>query len=187
MRWPFIEWHFSARLLLSVLIMQPNIIWAQRKDIVMITIQVHDAVDPVIKLEDKAFIFTGKSANQEFSFNTRVDLFGEVDAADEQSKYIVRPRGIEIKLKKKDDTVWWPRLSSNTKELHYISVGWNHWVDEDEEDEAPAQGFDWDGQGMDFGDYGDDDSDDDMEDVPPEGDEPAPEASPEGEVPPPVD
>ena len=160
--------------------MQPEIVWAQRKNIVLITIRVHDAINPEIKLADNTFTFKGKSADQQNSFDLTLELYGEVDAKDELSKYVIRPRGIDIALKKKDESVWWPRLAKTTKKLHYISVDWNRWVDEDEEDEKPAYP-DFGMDGMNFNNDDDDDDDDEMDDVTPAVEENA-DATPDAEA-----
>lgn len=156
--------------------MQPAIVWAQHKDgNVLVTIRVHDCIDPVVKLNGTTFTFTGESDNHEHKFNVTLELYEETLV--EESKYLVRPRGIEIVMKKKDTSIWWPRLAKTTKKLHYVSVDWDKWVDEDDEEEK--QGFNWGGaDGMDFGGMEDDDDDDDgMEEAAPSA---APAAAPEG-------
>jgi prostaglandin-E synthase len=142
--------------------MQPSIKWAQRKEgNVLVTIEVHDAQDPKISLTANSFTFTGASDKGDIKFNTTIELFEEIVV--EESHYLVRPRGIEMKLMKKDTSIWWPRLAKTTKKLHYVTVDWNRWVDEDDEEEKKND-FAWDGQGMNFDDDDDDDdsSDDDM-------------------------
>ena len=154
--------------------MQPSIIWAQRKDgNVLVTIRVHDAQDPKITLTATSFTFTGASDNGEYKYNTTIELFEEIVV--EESSYLVRPRGIEMKLKKKDTTIWWPRLAKTTKKLHYVTVDWDRWVDEDD-DEDEKKGFDWGDEGMNFGDMDDDSSSDDGEVEPVADDKPAEEA-----------
>lgn len=150
--------------------MQPSIVWAQRKDgDVLVTVAVHDAQDPKISLTATSFTFTGASDNGENKYNTTIELFEEIVV--EESHYLVRPRGIEMKLRKKDTSIWWPRLAKTTKKLHYVSVDWNRWVDEDDEDDKKND-FGWDGsEGMNFDDD-DSSSDDDMAEA-------APEAAPE--------
>ena len=139
--------------------MQPSIIWAQHKDgNVLVTIRVHDAQDPKVSLTATAFTFTGASDNGEHKYNTTIELFEEIVV--EESSYLVRPRGIEMKLKKKDTSIWWPRLAKTTKKLHYVSVDWDRWVDEDDDDDE-KKGFDWGDGGYNFGDDDDSSSDDD--------------------------
>jgi len=145
--------------------MQPSVIWAQRKDgNVLVTVRVHDAIEPVVKITPTTFNFVGTSDSRSNKFDLTIELFNEIDV--EQSRYLVKPRGIEIVLKKNDTSVWWPRLAKTTKKLHYISVDWDRWVDEDDEDEQKP-GFNWDGAGQGFEDNSDD-SDGEMPEVPAE-------------------
>jgi prostaglandin-E synthase len=160
--------------------MQAPIIWAQRKDKVLVTINVLDITGEVLKIEDGKFVFSGKSGDK--SYTAEVELFGEVIQA--ESHFVVRHRGVEIALAKKDKALWWPRLAKTTSRLHYITVDWNRWVDSSEDETAkPDFNFNPDEMGN-FG-GGDDDSDDEMQDVPPEGD--AAEDTPAGGESPPVD
>jgi prostaglandin-E synthase len=145
--------------------MQAPIIWAQRKDKVLVTINVLDITDQVLKIEDGKFVFSGKSGDK--SYTADLELFGEIIQAD--SHFVVRHRGLEIALAKKDKAVWWPRLAKTTSKLHYVSVDWNRWVDSSEDEDAkPGFNFNPDEMGDLGGPAGDDSSDDDLEDVPPE-------------------
>ncbi|KAH0795897.1 co-chaperone protein daf-41-like [Histomonas meleagridis] len=157
--------------------MQAPIIWAQRKDVVLVTVKVIDAVEPSVQIEGNSFIFKGKSYGKDIEYNTKIELFAEIEKA--ESKYIVRPSGIEIVLKKKDQTVWWPRLAKTTVKLHYVSVDWNRWVDSSDDDDA-ENNFNFDPADMEGFDEDDDDDDDD-DDEQPEGDAPAEEAKPDAE------
>ena len=148
--------------------MQAQIAWAQRKEKVLATVQVLDVKDPVLKIEGNKFTFSGKS--RETEYRCEVELFAEIDES--ESRYVVRQRGVEISLKKKDESIWWPRLAKTTTKLHWISVDWAKWVDSsDDEDEKPD--FMWDPSEMaSFGGDDDDEEDDDdgMVDVQPEED-----------------
>ena len=137
--------------------MQAPIIWAQRKDVVLVTVKVIDAVEPSVQIEGNSFIFKGKSYGKDIEYNTRIELFAEIEKA--ESKYIVRPSGIEIVLKKKDQTVWWPRLAKTTVKLHYVSVDWNRWVDSSDDEDADMNNFNFDPGDMEG--FDDDDGDDD--------------------------
>jgi hypothetical protein len=121
--------------------------WAQRKDKVLVTVGVIDVRDPVLNIEGTNFTFTG-SAGQS-SYSNTVELYADVDHA--QSKYVVRPRGVEIALVKKDASVWWPRLIKGTAKAHWLSVDWNRWVDSSE-DEPAKPDFNWNpGEGAGIG------------------------------------
>ena len=146
--------------------------WAQRKDTILITVRVIDAVGASITSDSTSFTYTGKSSSGDKVYNQRLELFAEIDET--QTKFVNRPRGTEIVLKKKDDSVWWPRLAKTTTKLHYVSVDWNRWIDSSSDDEG-KEGFNWDPSMMEGYDGDDDLSDDD--DVP--ADDNAPETAEE--------
>jgi hypothetical protein len=128
--------------------------WAQRKDKVLVTVGVIDVRDPVLKIEGTKFTFTGTAGQT--SYANSVELFNEIDEA--QSKYVVRPRGVEIALAKKDTSVWWPRLVKPTGKLHWLTVDWSRWVDSSD-DEPSKPDFNWDpGDAQDIGSDSDDDA-----------------------------
>ena len=132
--------------------MQAPIIWAQRKDKVLATVSVLDCKDPTLKIEGTKFSFAGKSHGTDYK--CEVELFAEVDET--QSLYVVRQRGIELSLKKKDESVWWPRLAKTTTKLNWITVDWAKWVDSSDDDED--EGYNWgDSMPFSFGGEGDDD------------------------------
>jgi hypothetical protein len=130
--------------------MQTPIIWAQRKDKVLVTINVLDITDPVLKIEGGKFLFSGTSGDQ--TYRAEVELFGEVVKAD--SHWVARHRGVEIALAKKDKKIWWPRLAKATTKFYNITVDWNRWVDSsDDESAKPDFNFNPD----ELGDFGGDD------------------------------
>ena len=49
----------------------------------------------------------------------------------DESKHIIRDRGIEFVFYKETDA-WWPRLLSENKKVHWLKVDFNKWRDEDE-------------------------------------------------------
>jgi hypothetical protein len=131
----------------------PPIRWAQRKDKVLVTIGVIDSRDPVLKIEGNKLTFSGQAGAT--SYGLSLELFNDIDTA--ASKYVVRPRGIEISLAKKDAAVWWPRLIKATTKLHYVTVDWSRWVDSSD-DEPSKPEFNWDpNESGSFDDSGDDD------------------------------
>jgi hypothetical protein len=113
--------------------------WAQRKDKVLVTVGVIDVRDPVLTIEGTNFTFSGKAG--ETSYANTVELYAEVDH--HASKYLVRPRGVEIALVKKDASVWWPRLAKGMAKLHWLTVDWSRWVDSSDDERAKPD-FNWD-------------------------------------------
>jgi hypothetical protein len=112
--------------------------WAQRKDKVLVTVEVIDVHNPVLKIEGRNLTFAVTAGQTAYANN--LELYGDVDQT--KSKYIVRPRGVEIALIKKGAAQWWPRLVKGTGKLYWLTVDWNRWVDEsDDEKETPD--FNW--------------------------------------------
>ena len=105
----------------------PPVLWAERPDVVLVTFQVQDATDVDIKLLEKSIEFSCKSDGKEYV--TKLELKGEI--VPEESSQAVKPRQIEMKLKKKDEEAgYWEGLVAK-KQMH-VKVDWTRWVDEDE-------------------------------------------------------
>ena len=129
--------------------LHPEIKWAQRKDRVLLTVDLHDASDVKVSFEnDDTLHFRGVSDGT--VYESDLQFYDIIDT--KASSYKMLPRSIQINVmkKKKDDDVkdgmkFWPRLLKDKameKNKYELTVDWNRWVDEDEEDEIPT-GFDW--------------------------------------------
>jgi hypothetical protein len=112
--------------------------WAQRKEKVLVTIDVIDVQDPVLKIEGNKFTFSGRAGETTYASN--IELFSDIDET--ASRFVVRHRGIEVILAKKDTKVWWPRLLKATGKFHSITVDWSRWVDSSD-DEPSKPEFNW--------------------------------------------
>jgi len=134
----------------------PILKWAQRKDKLFITIMVVHTKKPSVDiLEGKTLKYSGTDGTKNYSFE--IEFFDEV--LKDESKYTLDTRNIFLNIKKKTSGPYWPRLTKDTKKLHWVEVDWAYFADEDEEEEAAQPNFD----GQDFGDMGgemDDDEDD---------------------------
>lgn len=53
--------------------------WAQRKNLVSLTINVEDCKDPVITLEPTKVYFKGTGGPDKKTFEVTIDLFGEIN------------------------------------------------------------------------------------------------------------
>ena len=136
----------------------PILKWAQRKDKLFITINVVHSKKPTIEIEGKKMKYQGTDGNINYSFE--IELYDEIDK--ENSKYTLDARNIFLKLKKKKEGPYWPRLTSDKVKYHWIEIDWAYFVDEDEEEEAKEPNFD----GQDFGDMGGEMDEDDKPDEP---------------------
>ena len=72
-----------------------------------------------------------------------MEFFAAIDKS--ESKFNTKGRNPIITLSKKEkEEEYWPRITKDKVKNSRITVDWGKWVDEDEEDEAPAMGGDFD-------------------------------------------
>ena len=138
----------------------PIIKWAQRKDKLFITINVVHSKKPTIEIEGKKMKYQGTDGNINYAFE--IELYDEIDK--ENSKYTLDARNIFLKLKKKTEGPYWPRLTTDKVKYHWIEIDWVYFTEEDEEEEAKEPNF----EGQDFGDMGGEMDEDDKPDEPQE-------------------
>ncbi|KAL2019123.1 hypothetical protein VTK56DRAFT_10074 [Thermocarpiscus australiensis] len=172
----------------------PEVLWAQRsskteaeKNFIYLTISVPDVPPSNLKLDLKptGLTFTGHSDTLKKTYHLELEFYAEIDPA--ESKVNHTARDVEMKLRKKElDEHYWPRLLKDSKKFHFLKTDFDKWVDEDEQNEAADDDFNFGGMGGgDFGgiDFsklgggsgvpsGDDDLDESDDDMPPlEGEE----------------
>ena len=138
----------------------PILKWAQRKDKLFITINVVHSKKPTIEIEGKKMKYQGIDGNINYAFD--IELYDEIDK--ENSKYTLDARNIFLKLKKKTEGPYWPRLTTDKVKYHWIEIDWVYFTEEDEEEEAKEPNF----EGQDFGDMGGEMDEDDKPDEPQE-------------------
>lgn len=109
----------------------PEVLWAQRSDMVYLTVALPDAKDVSVKCEPQGlFRFSAKGVRGE-SFDFALLLYGTL--VPEFSKTRVGLRNILCSIQK-EETGWWKRLlKSEEKPAPYLKVDWNKWCDEDDE------------------------------------------------------
>ncbi|KAJ9446390.1 hypothetical protein DIPPA_32980 [Diplonema papillatum] len=112
----------------------PPVTWAQRPECILLTVCVQDAEDVQIKTLEKSVEVTCKADKDKKPYHTKLELRGEI--IPEESTAAVRPRQIEMKLKKKDDGPYWEGLTE--KKQNNVKIDWARWVDE--EDATPGAG-----------------------------------------------
>nr|XP_017255713.1 PREDICTED: uncharacterized protein OsI_027940-like isoform X2 [Daucus carota subsp. sativus] len=147
----------------------PTIKWAQRSDVLYITIELPDAEDVNTKLEPEGRLyFSATSGPDNLLYEVDIDLYDKVDVdvcADSLQMSFLR---IYMKVESK----WWSRLlKKEGKPPAFLKVDWNKWVDEDEQDEEDESNINLDdfnfsglklgGSGEDHGNALDDDNEGD--------------------------
>ncbi|GKU90787.1 hypothetical protein SLEP1_g4740 [Rubroshorea leprosula] len=126
----------------------PTVKWAQRSDVLYITVDLPDAQDVKLKLEPEGKIFfSAISGADKIPYEVDIDLYDKVDV--NGSKASVGKRNICYLIKKAEGK-WWSRLiKQEGRPPVFLKVDWDKWVDEDEEHE-PENKL---GADMDFGDF----------------------------------
>ncbi|RUS17388.1 HSP20-like chaperone [Endogone sp. FLAS-F59071] len=126
----------------------PEVLWAQRDNLIYLTIQVSDISEPIIKLDDKKLYFKGKGEQEQRTYEVDLEFFGDVDP--EASKQQLTARNLSFIIYKKGKHGFWPRLLKDKIKPHFLKTDFAKWRDEDDEDEeAGSEGQDAFG-GMDF-------------------------------------
>lgn len=139
---------FTDFLFASNEVLIPRILWAQRKEVVYVTIEVFEVKEEKIEINDNVVSFSGVRGSDGAKFGVTLELFGSVDM--EKSKVTVSHRDISLMLVKTEAGPFWPRLLKSTQKMHFIHTDFSKWIDEDEEDEEmPADT----GAGGNFGNF----------------------------------
>ena len=124
--------------------LHPTVLWAQRPELVLITIPLQDATNVKINVQGDVLTFSATSAGKDYSCN--LTLFGAV--VTEESSNVTRPRQIELKLQKKEASKeYWPRLTQAKSKSSYIQIDWNRWKDEDDDNKEKEDLGDFGGMG----------------------------------------
>jgi len=125
----------------------PKIKWGQKKDQILLTIAVQDIEKPEINIEPSKLHFKGQQKSGP-SYDTTLEFLEEIDP--QTSKYRnVTQNYWEFMLKKKDPSKpFWKRLIQSTEKTPWITVDWDHFNAEGDDDDegadgAPAGGKDW--------------------------------------------
>eukprot|EP00928_Gymnodinium_smaydae_P095834 TRINITY_DN8321_c0_g2_i1.p1 TRINITY_DN8321_c0_g2~~TRINITY_DN8321_c0_g2_i1.p1 ORF type:complete len:193 (+),score=63.62 TRINITY_DN8321_c0_g2_i1:85-579(+) len=111
---------------------KPTVLWAQRQDSVYVAVDIKDACDLHVSLEEASLDFRGSDGDGA-SYGFVLEFYGSIQR--QQSKWSSRRRPEFVLRKQKTGT--WPRLSKESK-LSWIKVDWSKWADSDEEDEKGA-------------------------------------------------
>ena len=84
-----------------------------------------------------------RGVSHEVTYGFTMEFFAGIVKA--ESKFNAKGRNPIITLAKADkEAEYWPRLTKDKVKNSRIAVDWNKWVDEDEEEEAPEMGGDFD-------------------------------------------
>ncbi|KAF3043463.1 hypothetical protein E8E12_008965 [Didymella heteroderae] len=124
----------------------PEVTWAQRssaddpeKNYIFLTIVAADVPESDLKLDlqPTKLSFKGTSTSKKVTYAVDLEFFAEIDP--KESKIQHSGRDVTLVLRKKElKEEFWPRLLKDKAKVHFLKTNFDKWVDEDEQDEAPA-------------------------------------------------
>jgi len=121
-------------------VITPKVEWAQRKDRVLLTVFVEDCKEEKISVQENSFSFSGKGGKEKREHAVNLELFGEIDASKSEQKNM--GRNFFFSLAKKDTNApFWPRLTKDTKKLHFLKTDFARWRDEDDSEEEEKEDY----------------------------------------------
>ncbi|KAK5646461.1 hypothetical protein RI129_004925 [Pyrocoelia pectoralis] len=118
----------------------PPVMWAQRSNVVFLTINLEDTKDPEIKVNKDSVYFKGVGGVEKKLYEVVIPLYKEIDV--EKSKTYNRGRYIEFILEKAvSSEPYWPSLTSDKKKHHWLKCDFNKWRDEDDSGDERVDGM----------------------------------------------
>ncbi|BFY98597.1 hypothetical protein BsWGS_01637 [Bradybaena similaris] len=121
----------------------PPVMWAQRKDKLLLTIQLENCNNPTITFKDNSLHFHGKGGATNTEYEVLLEFYKEIDPDTLKS----HNTGREILFfipKKQSAQGFWPRLLKDSKKAHYLKTDFNKWKDEDDSDSEANEDFNLD-------------------------------------------
>lgn len=110
----------------------PEVKWAERDELLLVTIVCPDAKDPVVDLKAEGNLaFSGTCGDVKYEFD--LPLNGKINV--EETTKSVTDRQVELKIKK-EEAGFWGKMWTTKQKPHFLTVDWSKWADEDEVDEA---------------------------------------------------
>jgi len=123
-------------------IAQAPIEWAQRKDVIYLTIGVDGCKEPQIDVTDDKFHFRGRGGPDQREFECTLEFYKQVDGAN--ARRVASGRNIQYVIPKKESGPFWPRLLKADKKVHWVKIDFDKWKDEDDlSDEEGGAKFDF--------------------------------------------
>lgn len=118
----------------------PTVTWAQRNDVIYLTICLEDCKNPTINLTDTKLTFSGKGGTNKDLYEISLEFEKEVNP--QESKFAVNARNISFVIKKKESGPYWPSLLKGIKKAFWLKTDFNKWKDEDESDDDMDRNMD---------------------------------------------
>jgi len=117
----------------------PSVVWAQRRETLLLTIKLENCKDPVIEFKDASLFFKGKGGTNNTDHEVLMEFNKEIDPT--TSTWVSNGREIKFTIVKTEDALgWWPRLLKDSKKMHYLKTDFNNWKEEDDTEDEEEQG-----------------------------------------------
>ncbi|XP_043289192.1 prostaglandin E synthase 3 isoform X2 [Venturia canescens] len=114
-------------------VIPPPVIWAQRANILYVTICLEDCKDPTLEIECDKIYFKGVGGTDRKMHELTINLFKSIEP--EKTVRSPKERVYELVLYKKEEGPYWPRLTKEDKKFHWLKSDFNKWRDEDDSEE----------------------------------------------------
>ncbi len=115
--------------------LHPTILWAQRSDKLLLTIEVWEVCDEAFTFTPTSMSFQGKNAETKQCYAVEIEFFGSI-VPDNVEKHVGQ-RAITLVVPKENvEAPFWPRLTKSSSKFHFIKTDFSKWVDEDEINET---------------------------------------------------
>jgi cytosolic prostaglandin-E synthase len=120
--------------------------WAQREDFLYITVVVDEVTDESVTFTETSMNFKGKDKKGRY-YEHDIEFYQPINP--DGSAFKVHPLGVQVIVKKDKENRndgedgFWPRL---LKEVHHgldVTVDWNRWIDEDDDQGEDNNLFSW--------------------------------------------
>lgn len=124
----------ELRMEMAINTQTPQVKWAQRPKLLLITICLEDCKSPSIEILSNRLMFHGKGGTDKKTYKLELNFFKTI--IPEKSRFAVRERGVDFVIEKLDAGPYWERLVSESTKLPWIKVNFDKWVDEEELNES---------------------------------------------------
>ncbi|CAO3607342.1 unnamed protein product [Mucor hiemalis] len=98
--------------------LHPTVLWAQRAEVIYLTVEISDIKEHNIDLTANKFTFKGVGEKEQNEYEAEIEFYGEVDV--EKSKKHLTARNLTMAIYKKEDG-YWPKLQKGNK-LNFLKV-----------------------------------------------------------------
>lgn len=111
----------------------PPAVWAQRNDILYLTLNV-ECPDPTFKFTEDTMYFKGVGLPEKKNHEVTINFYSKINPDKVVSKNT--SRCIEFVITKADTKAsYWPKLTNDKNKPHWLKVDFNRWKDEGSDDE----------------------------------------------------